>query len=84
MSPTHSLETISSNKVFEGVLTKYKFKVSCALSYPKSPTVTNRPQSEALGGLDAHFNLFLPLINGNHKVPVLIYLAGLTCTEDNG
>ncbi|KAI1393663.1 S-formylglutathione hydrol [Hypoxylon trugodes] len=31
-------------------------------------------------------NLFLPpaaLINGGHKVPVLIYLSGLTCTPQN-
>jgi S-formylglutathione hydrolase len=33
------------------------------------------------------FNLFLPpqtLKNPSHKVPLLIYLAGLTCTGDNG
>lgn len=33
------------------------------------------------------FNLFLPpqaVINPLHKVPLLIYLAGLTCTGDNG
>lgn len=33
------------------------------------------------------FNLFLPsqaTINPLHKVPLLIYLAGLTCTGDNG
>lgn len=41
-------------------------------------------QSAALGGLDAHFNLFLPLIGQDAKVPVLVYLAGLTCTEDTG
>ena len=63
---TPALETVSSNKVFEGQLVKYKFK------------------SEALGGTDAHFNLFIPPNASNHKVPVLIYLAGLTCTEDNG
>lgn len=41
-------------------------------------------QSAALGGLNANFNLFLP---GNasegSKVPLLTYLSGLTCTEDN-
>lgn len=33
------------------------------------------------------FNLYLPpqaTINPLHKVPLLIYLAGLTCTGDNG
>ncbi|KAL1708388.1 carbohydrate esterase family 1 protein [Schizophyllum commune] len=60
------LETVSTNKTFEGTLTKYKFK------------------SAALGGLDAQFNLFIPPIASKHKVPVLFYLAGLTCTEDNG
>jgi S-formylglutathione hydrolase len=60
------LEKVSSNKHFEGTLTKYKFK------------------SEALGGLDANFNIFLPANSVRGKVPVLFYLAGLTCTEDNG
>ncbi|KZV77681.1 carbohydrate esterase family 1 protein [Peniophora sp. CONT] len=41
-------------------------------------------KSAALGGLDANFNLFLPANASNGKVPVLVYLAGLTCTEDNG
>ncbi|KAH9082239.1 carbohydrate esterase family 1 protein [Lactarius deliciosus] len=41
-------------------------------------------KSAALGGLDASFNLFLPANASNAKVPVLFYLAGLTCTEDNG
>ncbi|PPQ62993.1 hypothetical protein CVT24_006099 [Panaeolus cyanescens] len=61
-----ALEKISSNKVFEGELAKYKFK------------------SAALGGLDAQFNLFLPKNPTGAKVPVLVYLSGLTCTEDNG
>ncbi|KAF5388496.1 hypothetical protein D9757_004579 [Collybiopsis confluens] len=42
-------------------------------------------KSAALGGLSANFNLFLPPnASPSTKVPVLIYLAGLTCTEDNG
>ncbi|KAG6832509.1 hypothetical protein H0H92_000138 [Tricholoma furcatifolium] len=61
-----ALHKISSNKAFEGELTKYKFK------------------SAALGGLEARFNLFLPPNAAHGKVPVLVYLAGLTCTEDNG
>ncbi|KAH9486573.1 S-formylglutathione hydrolase [Psilocybe cubensis] len=61
-----ALEKVSSNKVYEGELIKYKFK------------------SEALGGLDANFNLFLPSNKSGVKVPVLVYLAGLTCTEDTG
>ncbi|GBE77809.1 carbohydrate esterase family 1 protein [Sparassis latifolia] len=40
--------------------------------------------SAALGGLNANFNLFLPANAANAKVPLLIYLSGLTCTEDNG
>lgn len=62
-----SLESLSSNKCFDGTLTKYKFK------------------STALGNLEATFNLYLPSnACGDNKVPVLVYLAGLTCTEDNG
>lgn len=38
--------------------------------------------SKVLGNLPANFNLFTP--PGNSKAPVLIYLSGLTCTEDNG
>lgn len=41
-------------------------------------------KSAALGNLDAQFNLYLPPNASHQKVPVLIYLAGLTCTEDNG
>ncbi|KAH7930542.1 carbohydrate esterase family 1 protein [Leucogyrophana mollusca] len=60
------LEQISTNKHYEGQLTKYKFK------------------SAALGGLVAQFNLFLPANAAQGKVPILVYLSGLTCTEDNG
>ncbi|KAI9461751.1 carbohydrate esterase family 1 protein [Boletus coccyginus] len=41
-------------------------------------------KSAVLGGLDAQFNLFLPANAAQGKVPILVYLAGLTCTEDNG
>nr|GAT47847.1 carbohydrate esterase family 1 protein [Mycena chlorophos] len=42
-------------------------------------------KSAALGGLSANFNLFLPSqASTTTKVPLLTYLAGLTCTEDNG
>ncbi|KDQ63369.1 carbohydrate esterase family 1 protein [Jaapia argillacea MUCL 33604] len=41
-------------------------------------------KSTALGGLDSQFNLFLPANAAQGKVPVLFYLSGLTCTEDNG
>ena len=35
-------------------------------------------------GLDAQFNLFLPAnASESNKVPLLTYLSGLTCTEDN-
>ncbi|KAJ7071204.1 carbohydrate esterase family 1 protein [Mycena amicta] len=63
---TAILELVSSNKVCDGELRKYKFK------------------SAALGGLYANFNLFLPAQTSGTKVPILVYLAGLTCTEDNG
>lgn len=39
-----------------------------------------------LTACEMNFNLFLPpqaLINPTHKVPLLIYLSGLTCTPDN-
>ncbi|KAG2159659.1 carbohydrate esterase family 1 protein [Suillus bovinus] len=61
-----SLEKLSSNKHYEGTLTKYKFR------------------SAALGDTYTQFNLFLPANAAQGKVPVLVYLAGLTCTEDNG
>ncbi|KAG2755478.1 hypothetical protein CY34DRAFT_72121 [Suillus luteus UH-Slu-Lm8-n1] len=61
-----SLEKLSSNKHYEGMLVKYKFR------------------SAALGDTYTQFNLFLPANAAQGKVPVLIYLAGLTCTEDNG
>ncbi|TCD61302.1 hypothetical protein EIP91_008652 [Steccherinum ochraceum] len=61
-----ALEVVSTNKSFDGTLTKYKFK------------------STALGGLDAKFNLFIPANAANGKVPLLVYLAGLECTEDTG
>lgn len=41
--------------------------------------------SRALGGLTAKLNVFLPpSASPTNKVPVLYYLAGLTCTEDTG
>ncbi|EMD41944.1 carbohydrate esterase family 1 protein [Gelatoporia subvermispora B] len=40
-------------------------------------------KSAALGGLFANFNLFLPANASKGKVPLLTYLSGLTCTEDN-
>lgn len=40
-------------------------------------------KSEALGGLDTQFNLFVPEgASGSSKVPLVTYLAGLTCNED--
>ncbi|KAH7914797.1 carbohydrate esterase family 1 protein [Hygrophoropsis aurantiaca] len=41
-------------------------------------------KSAVLGDLIAQFNIFLPANAAQGKVPVLVYLAGLTCTEDNG
>ncbi|THV06025.1 esterase D [Dendrothele bispora CBS 962.96] len=42
-------------------------------------------KSATLGGVNANFNLFLPPgASATNKVPLLTYLAGLTCTEDNG
>ena len=83
-----ALEKLSTNKVFEGELVKYKFKVRhrlCPLlACPLTMTTSvYAHQSEALGGLDARFNLFVPANASKGKVPVLVYLSGLTCTEDN-
>ena len=83
-----ALEKLSANKVYNGILTKYRFKVRLLLSICSLfgiPTPRLRSQSAALGGLMAQFNLFIPAnASSTHKVPVLIYLAGLTCTEDTG
>ncbi|KAK4046234.1 hypothetical protein OIV83_006213 [Microbotryomycetes sp. JL201] len=38
--------------------------------------------SQSLGGLAAQFNVFLPKESNSGPVPVLYYLAGLTCNED--
>jgi hypothetical protein len=43
-----------------------------------------KTQSAVLGNLDVQFNVFLPKESHKEKVPVLYYLAGLTCTEDTG
>ncbi|KAK4052617.1 hypothetical protein OIO90_004245 [Microbotryomycetes sp. JL221] len=60
------LEQLSSNATFGGKLIKYKHAAS-----------------SSLGGLPAQFNVFLPRqATGDSKVPVLYYLAGLTCNED--
>jgi S-formylglutathione hydrolase len=66
---SQNLEQKSSNKCYGGELRKYSF------------------QSKVLGDLPANFNIFLPpaaLEKDAKAVPVLYYLAGLTCTEDNG
>ncbi|KAM0791080.1 hypothetical protein ACM66B_004371 [Microbotryomycetes sp. NB124-2] len=60
------LEQVSSNPTFGGKIVKYK-----------------HASSQTLGGLSVQFNVFLPKEASNgSKVPVLYYLAGLTCNED--
>ncbi|KAG9092792.1 hypothetical protein FS749_015444 [Ceratobasidium sp. UAMH 11750] len=40
-------------------------------------------KSESLGGLETQFNLFVPEVaSPSFKVPLITYLAGLTCNED--
>jgi len=39
--------------------------------------------SATLGGLKATFNIFVPELGENEKANVLIFLSGLTCTEEN-
>lgn len=60
-----SLNLLSSNKCFGGVLQKFSHT------------------SAVLGGLTAKFNVFLPAASNSRRVPTLMYLSGLTCTEDN-
>lgn len=62
----------SSNKVSGGSLTKYTFT------------------SSTLSSLETNINVFLPSSvafadgsSSSRNVPVLYYLSGLTCTEDN-
>jgi len=85
---TAPLEKVSSNKTFEGEIVKYKFKASTFVQLTRSDgplIMASFYQSASLGGLEANFNLFLPPnASVTNKVPVLIYLSGLTCTEDNG
>lgn len=41
-------------------------------------------KSSVLGDLSANLNLYLPpSASASKKVPILYFLAGLTCTEDN-
>ena len=41
-------------------------------------------KSDALSGLDANMNVFVPpKATADAPAPVLYYLSGLTCTEDN-
>ncbi|KAJ7042425.1 carbohydrate esterase family 1 protein [Mycena alexandri] len=63
MANTEILELVSTNKVFDGELRKYKFKASLS----KTPTRRR-----------------LTMASATAHVPLLVYLAGLTCTEDNG
>ncbi|KAJ1678416.1 hypothetical protein EV182_004088 [Spiromyces aspiralis] len=71
-SPAEDLELVSKNRCFDGFVFKYQHI------------------SRVLGGVTMRFNIFLPLSaigpsgqNGAIKVPVLYFLSGLTCTEDN-
>ncbi|TKA50962.1 hypothetical protein B0A53_05743 [Rhodotorula sp. CCFEE 5036] len=55
-----------------------------AQNYSFAGTLTKyKGTAHSLGGLETQFNVFLPeqALNGE-KVPVLYYLAGLTCNED--
>lgn len=65
------MEQLSSNQAWDG--TFLKFKVA---------------SSPALGGLATQFAVYLPpgasQTSSSKKVPVLYYLAGLTCNEDTG
>lgn len=57
-------------------------QLSCAKHF--GGTLTKyKFKSGVLGNLDAKFNVFLPSSSAHGKVPVLMYLGGLTCTEDN-
>ncbi|KAJ3291618.1 hypothetical protein HDU79_002188 [Rhizoclosmatium sp. JEL0117] len=62
------MEVVSKNKVAGGFL--YKVKIGSAPS---------------LGGLSSTANVYVPpaALGGGHKVPAVVFLAGLTCTEDN-
>jgi len=66
------MEQLSSNQAWDGTLLKYKVA-----------------SSSSLGGLATQFAVYLPpgasaASSSSKKVPVLYYLAGLTCTEDTG
>jgi len=59
-------------------------KVSSNKSWGGSITAF-KATSEALGGLETSFNVFVPPSSSSSaKFPVLYYLAGLTCTPDTG
>lgn len=60
------LDKVSSNRVSNGSLTKYKF-----------------PSSSL--NLETQLNVFVPAsASSASPVPVLFYLAGLSCNEDTG
>src|SRR4051812_17001308 len=88
-----TLEKLSSNKAFEGELIKYKYKVGInrsarvnAFLIQLPPLAFSHPsilKSDTLGGLYTNFNIYLPPNATRGNVPLLWYLSGLTCTEDN-
>lgn len=59
-------------------------QLSKNLVFGGSLTKYSVDKTETLGGLAAQFNVFLPKEADKAKVPVLYYLAGLTCNEDTG
>ncbi|KAG0143330.1 hypothetical protein CROQUDRAFT_673024 [Cronartium quercuum f. sp. fusiforme G11] len=66
---TPILEKVSSNKTHSGRITKYSFV------------------SSSLAGLQTLINVFIPprpTHTPSKSLPVLFYLAGLTCNEDTG
>ena len=63
-----AMELVKEWKCFGGVVRRYKH------------------HSTSLGGLPATFQIFLPsdaLGDGASKVPAIIFLSGLTCTDEN-
>jgi len=58
----------------EGIMSVHSLAVSLSHHLPA--------QSQSLGGLSTNVNVFIP--EGSGPFPVLYYLSGLTCNEDNG
>lgn len=72
------------SKQYSTIQQKMSFKTTAAIS-SFGGTLLKLTHFSSTVGTDMALNLYLPpRASSSQKVPVLFYLAGLTCTGDNG